>query len=80
MTTGLLDQELATYEAHRDELLGKATGKFVLIKGDRIVDIFENPIDATKRGYEEFGSTPFFVKEIVEIEIPANFTSFLLAI
>lgn len=80
MATGILDKELATFEAHREDLLGRAKGKFVLIKGDRVVDVFENAVDATKRGYDEFGNSPFLVKEILEVDLPTNFTSFNLAV
>ena len=72
----ILDEELKTYETHREELLGRAKGKFVLVKDDRIVDVFESLQDALKRGYEEYGNEPFLVKQVVEVEVPANFTSF----
>jgi len=73
-----LDRELATYRSHREELLGRANGKFVLIKGDRLVSIFDSPRDALQRGYEEFGNHPFLVKQVVEVEVPQNYTSFQL--
>ncbi|MGH9791432.1 MAG: hypothetical protein ACRD5W_09505 [Candidatus Acidiferrales bacterium] len=41
MAHQLLDAELATFERHKDELLGKAEGKFVLIHRDRVVGIFD---------------------------------------
>ncbi len=75
MATGLLDQEMAVYESHKAELLQNAKGKFVLIKGDRIIDIFENPIDAAKRGFQDYGNVPLLVKQVLEIDLPANFTS-----
>jgi hypothetical protein len=70
--------ELKTYEAHRNELLGSSLGKYVLIKGQRIVDAFDSVQDALKRGYEEFGNQPFFVRQVLEVDVPANFTSFQL--
>lgn len=73
--TSVLDEEIRTYEAHREELLGRAKGKYVLIKGDRIIDVFADIRDALKRGYEEFGNQPFLAREIREFEIPLNFTS-----
>ena len=74
-TTHVLDEELKIYEAHRQELLGRAKDMFVLIKGDRLVDVFVNDEDALRRGYEEFGNSPFLVKQILEIEVPLNFAS-----
>ncbi|HEX9735674.1 MAG TPA: hypothetical protein VGG06_27255 [Thermoanaerobaculia bacterium] len=71
-----LDQELKTYDSHRYELLGRARGKYVLIKKDRILGEFESQQDALHRGYDEFGNEPFLVKRVVEIEVPYSFTSF----
>lgn len=72
----VLDEELRTYEAHRDNLLGRARGQFVLIKNDRIIDVFASREDAIRRGYREFGNQPFLVKEVVDVEMPLHFTSF----
>ena len=75
-----LSKELKTYEAHKLELLSKSKGKFALIKGEKICDVFETEIDAIRQGYERFGNVPFLVKEILEIETPQNFTSNLLGV
>lgn len=79
MTTKL-EQEIKYFEAARDQLLGKAKGKFALIKGDKLIDIFENQLDAIKIGYEKFGNEPFLVKQILEVDTPQNFTSHQLAL
>ena len=76
----MLKQELETFEAHKKELLGKAIGKFVLIKNDKIIGMSDTANDAINRGYEEFGNVPFLVKEIVEVEIPVEIVSSLLAV
>ena len=70
----MLTKELQTYEAYRSELIGKSKGKFALVKDDKVVDIFDTKIDAIRQGYERFGNVPFLVKQIVEIDIPQNFT------
>ncbi len=75
-----LDEEMRTYEQHRDELLGRARDKFVLIKGARIVDVFDTANDALARGYDEFGAEPFLVKQIVEVEIPMTLSAFQRAV
>ena len=67
MITGL-EKELATYEVYRSELLASALGKFVLIKGDRVVGVFGTWEEAADHGYEELGRVAFLVKEILEIE------------
>jgi len=73
-----LAAELATFAEHRDELLGRAKGKFVLIKGSDVVDVFEDRTDAVVRGYREFGNNPFLVKKVSEVETPMTFTSLLI--
>jgi hypothetical protein len=74
----LLDQELKTYAQRRDQLLGSAEGKFVLIKGDQVVGIFDSKMDAVAQGSRLFGNVPFLVKQVVKIETPQNLVSNLL--
>jgi hypothetical protein len=74
-TVNSLAAELQTFAAHRNELLGRAKGKYVLIKGPNVVDVFEDRTDALARGYREFGNHPFLVKKVTEVEAPLTFTS-----
>lgn len=76
----LLDRELQTYDEHKHELLSKGIGKFALIKDDKIIEIFDSQADAIRRGYEQFGNVPFLVKQIVEVDLPLNFTSHMLGL
>ncbi len=78
--TETLEEELRTYEAHKVELLSKAKREFVLIRGENVCDVFETRNDAVCQGYERFGNVPFLVKQILEVEIPQNFTSALLGV
>lgn len=80
MDTNQLQKELETFESHKQELVGKAAGKFVLIKGDKIIDTFENQADAIAAGYKQFGNVPFLVKQILEVEAPVNFHTLNLAV
>lgn len=76
----MLQEELRTFETQKKELLEKARGKFALIKGHQIVSVFDTETDAVRQGYERLGNVPFLVKEIVEYESSALFTSDLLGI
>lgn len=78
--TPVLDVELKTYEQNRDQLLGTAEDKFVLIHNCQIVGIYDSKMDAIAMGYQQFGNVPFLVKQIVKVETPQNFTSNLLGI
>lgn len=76
----LLSDETETYDRHRDELLGTAEGKYVLIFRDQVAGVFESEPDAIRQGYERFGNVPFLVKQIVRVETPENFVSNLLGV
>ena len=76
----LLAREIKTYEKHRDDLLTKSEGKYVLIKADKVLGTFESKYDAIQEGYHRFGNVPFLVKRIVRIEVPLEFVSDLLKV
>lgn len=76
----LLEEEIKTYEQNKAELVKTANGKYVLIKGKEIIDIFESEKDAIRQGIEKFGNSPFLVKKIEEIEQTQNYTSNLINI
>ena len=75
-----LEKELTYFERHRSELLGRAKGKFALIKDETLVDTFDSQFDAIRAGYRKFGNEPFLVKQIVAVDVPLNFTSFNLGV
>jgi hypothetical protein len=62
-----LEQELQTYKAKLPELKA-SEGKFVLIHGDEVVDVFGTYEDAIKEGYSRFKLEPFLVKQNHSIE------------
>jgi len=75
MTVAELSREQETYERHREQLLGDALGKFVLIHGEEIIATYDTERDAINEGYRRFGNVPFFVKRVAAIDEPANFLS-----
>ena len=77
-----LEKERQTYKAHISKLLedGGNIGKFVLIKDDQLIDVFDTNLDAIKQGYKDFGNVPFLVKEITLVEPTAHFSSNLLEV
>jgi hypothetical protein len=78
--TELLKKEIETYNAHKAELISRSKGKFVLIKDETVVGVFDSELDAVHQGYERFGNVPFLVKQVVEVEVPLDFTSSLLGV
>jgi hypothetical protein len=75
-----LRRELEVFEAHRAELLGRASGKYALIHGEQVVDIYDTEADAIREGYRQFGNVPFLVKRIVPVDIPERFASNLIIV
>lgn len=71
-----LEKEVATYDANLDTLKAQE-GKFVLIKGEEIVDLFATYEDAIKEGYQKFGLEPFLVRQIRAIEQVHFITRFI---
>ena len=59
-----LEREYKVFKEHRSELLAKGEGKFALVKGDTIVDVFTSYEDALKEGLKRFGDVPFLIQEI----------------
>jgi hypothetical protein len=78
--TDPLKKEAATYKLHKARLLRRARGRFVLIKGSRVVGTFASELEAARHGYERFGNVPFLVKRVAPVEVPIGFTSSLLGI
>ena len=62
-----LEKELSTYKAKLRDLK-EHEGKFVLIHGEDVVDLFTSYDDAIKEGYQKFGLEPFLVKQIQSVE------------
>jgi hypothetical protein len=62
-----LEKEIEIYRTKLPEWSAEE-GKFVLIHGEDVVDIFTSYEDALKRGYQDFGLEPFLVKQIQAIE------------
>lgn len=78
--THVLEVELKTYEQHRDKLLGTAEGKYVLIRDDQVVGVFDSKMDAIAQGYQRFGNVPFLVKQVLRVEVPQSFALSLLRV
>jgi hypothetical protein len=75
-----LETEIHHFDEHRAELLRDAAGKFALVKGQRILGVFDTENAAIRHGYETLGNVAFLVKRITEVDIPLNFTSFNLGV
>lgn len=69
----LLEAELKTYYAHLDELLVDE-GRYVLIRGETILDTYDTYRDAIQVGYDKCRLDPFLVKKIQAVDQVHLFT------
>ena len=63
-----LEEEIAYYTRHREDLLSKYEWKFVLIKGSELIGNFDNADTAYQEGLRRFGNSPFLIKQVVREE------------
>lgn len=71
------EKELETFRRELPRLLADPAnqGKYVLIKGDKVLGIYPTLREAVDAGYERVGiSTPFLANPIVEHEKPVLIT------
>jgi uncharacterized protein with PIN domain len=76
----VLQKEVETYLAEKEELVARGEGKFVLIKGEQVVGLFESQGDALQEGYRRFGKGPFLVKQILAVDLPVPFATPLIGV
>lgn len=75
-----LKKELEFFESKKQEYLKSYKDKFVLIKGDKLIGVFDKVEDAYKKGIEEFGNTPFLIKQVREKEEPEQLPALAIGI
>ncbi|HUP61674.1 MAG TPA: hypothetical protein VNA69_14785 [Thermoanaerobaculia bacterium] len=63
-----LETELRYFDEHRSELLREAAGKFALVKGEKLIGVFDSETAAIRHGYETLGNVPFLVKQVAEVD------------
>ena len=71
----MLEKELIVFENNLNEWLKTDRGKFVVIKNNDVIGIFNTYDDALVEGARRFGLTSFLLREITptqdEISVPA---------
>jgi hypothetical protein len=60
-----LGREKHAYQSHRDELLSRNLGQYVLIKDDEVISTHDSYQSAMEAGYEKYGTAdPFLVQQV----------------
>ena len=70
-----LTEETKYYHEIKESLLSTAEGKFALIKGQKLVGLYDSPDRAYAEGIAQLGNVPMLIvqvkKEEAKIQIPA---------
>ena len=64
----LFERERAYFESQKPMLLAAARDRFAVLKGERLLGIFESDPDAYDAGRTAFGNVPFLIRQITEDE------------
>ncbi|MBI3193329.1 MAG: hypothetical protein HYZ34_02550 [Ignavibacteriae bacterium] len=64
----MLEKERKYFEIHRTEWLSQHVGKFVLVKNEELIGIFDTQQDALVDGARRFGNDSFLVRQVEESE------------
>jgi len=63
--TDKLRQERSTWERHKSRLMTEALGKYVVIKGEEVSELFfDSHADALSWGYNRYGHVAMLVRHI----------------
>jgi hypothetical protein len=67
----ILQREVDTFQRELPRLLEAGEqGRYVLIRGDEVVSVWDTRRDALQVGHERFGEVPFLIKQILKEERP----------
>ena len=69
-----IDDEIAVYEAMRQDLEAKHMGKWALLYEKKLVGTFDSFEEAAEVAVEEFGRGPYLIRQIgaAPITLPAS--------
>ena len=76
----MLENELQYFEKNRKQWVSLYQGKFVLIKGEELLGIFDKPEDALAEGARRFGLASFLVRRVEETTEPIYIPALTLGI
>jgi hypothetical protein len=68
----MLETELAYYRAHRDEWLKSYRDRFVLVKGEKLIGVFNTQEEALRVGARSFGLNSFLIQRVSEVDKPID--------
>jgi hypothetical protein len=69
-----IDREIAAYEIMRSELENQHMGKWVLVSGENLIDVFSSFDEAARDAVQKFGRGPYLIRQVgaPPITMPAS--------
>jgi hypothetical protein len=64
----MLEKERTYFQQQRTEWLTKFPGRFVLVKNDALIGVFNTPDEALMEGARRFGLESFMVRQVEQDE------------
>jgi len=58
----MLEKEFAYFKNNRDFLIKKYTNKYIVIVGEKVVDVYDNRINALKSSASKYGLGNFLIE------------------
>ncbi len=75
-----LEQEVAYFEAHRQEWLQHHAGKFALVVGERLIDTYDTAARAYEAGVDAVGNVPMLIKQVTAADTPEQVPALALVL
>lgn len=76
----LLERERAFYTAHEAEWVTAHPGRFVVVKGERLLGAFDSIEEALAAGAATFGLESFLVRKLGERQMEVNIPALTLGL
>ena len=71
----MLEKELAFFEKYKEKWLGQYEGKFVLVKGEELVGVYDTNEEALAAAAFMFGLAPCLIRRVTkaqeDVKLPA---------
>ena len=77
---GVLERELKYYQEHKEELLQRCEGSFVLIAGEEMIGSYATEGEAYEAGLERLGNQAFLIRRVTKEEETVQFPALAVGV
>lgn len=69
MSSTVLDREFEYYQKNKPDFLSKYEGKYIVIKGEKVLGVYDDRVKAVDETLEEHELGTFLVKQVVKNDV-----------